>query len=217
MMHVIVGWKEPTQKSRSSGAPLTANGSSASASAVSIDELTWEGLSSEELANIASTPALFGGDQTYRLVGALAGERGEEFLDLAEELVESPHTFIFEEEKLLKKPTDILKKAGVKLEIHEPKKKEESFNMFALAQVFGTRDRKKLWIMLMKASRAGAAPEAVAGMLHWKVRDMIAKGSSAYTKQELARISRVLVALYHDSHRGAGELELLLERFALAL
>lgn len=216
MMRVVVGM--PPQKTLSSGAPLTAKGSSASASAtVSIDELKWESLSNEELANIASTPALFGGAQSYRLLGALAGERGEEFLDLAEGLVESPHTFIFEEEKLLKKPTDILKKAGATLEIHEPKKKEETFNMFALAQVFGTRDRKKLWIMLMKASRAGAAPEAVAGMLHWKVRDMLAKGSSAYTKQELARLSRTLVALYHDSHRGAGELELLLERFALGL
>src|SRR5262245_15364657 len=93
-------------------------------------ELKWEALSIEELANLASTPALFGGSHIYRLVGALAGERSEEFLDLAEGLVESPHTFIFEEEKLLKKPTDILKKAGAKLEIHEPKKKEESFNMF---------------------------------------------------------------------------------------
>ena len=184
---------------------------------VQAEDLKWESISIEELANIASTPALFGGSQTYRLVGAIAGERGEEFLDLVDGLVESPHTFIFEEEKLLKRSTDILKKAGAKLEIHEPKKKEETFNMFALAQVFGARDRKKLWLMLNKASRAGAAPEGVAGMLHWKVRDMLAKGSSTYTKKELAGISRTLVSLYHDSHRGAGDLELLLERFALKL
>lgn len=181
------------------------------------EELKWEALSQEELANLASTPALFGGAQTYRLVGALTGERGEEFLELAEGLVESPHTFIFEEEKLLKKPTDILKKAGAKLEVHEPKKKEETFNMFALAQVLGARDRKKLWIMLMKASHADAAPEALAGMMHWKVRDMLVKGSTTYTKEELVRMSRTLVTLYHDSHRGAGDLELLLERFALRL
>jgi len=31
------------------------------------------------------------------------------------------------------------------------------------------------------------------------------------------KLSRDLVCLYHDSHRGAGELELLLERFALRL
>jgi DNA polymerase III delta subunit len=180
-------------------------------------DLKWEDISIEELGTLASTPTLFGGPQTYKLVGAIAGERGDEFLDLADGLVESPHTFIFEEEKLLKRPTDILKKAGAKIEIHEAKKKEETFNMFALATVFGTRDRKKLWLMLNKASRAGAAPEAVAGMLHWKVRDMMGKGSAAYTKEELGSISRTLVTLYHDSHRGAGDLELLLERFALRL
>jgi hypothetical protein len=47
----------------------------------------------------------------------LAGERGDEFLDLAEMLVESPHTFIFEEEKLLKAPTEKLTKAGAKIEL----------------------------------------------------------------------------------------------------
>jgi len=31
------------------------------------------------------------------------------------------------------------------------------------------------------------------------------------------KLSRELVQLYHDSHRGAGDLELLLERFALKL
>jgi hypothetical protein len=46
---------------------------------------------------------------------------------------------------------------------------------------------------------------------------MLGKGSSAYTKKELQNMSRQLVTLYHDSHRGAGSLELLLERFTLGL
>ncbi|OGC88751.1 hypothetical protein A2419_03255 [Candidatus Adlerbacteria bacterium RIFOXYC1_FULL_48_26] len=214
MIHVIVG-NAPQQKF--SGASRERGASERGEVFAQAMDLKWETITIEELADIASTPTLFGGSQTYKLAGAIAGERGEEFLELADGLVESPHTFIFEEEKLLKKPTDILKKAGAKLEIHEPKKKEETFNMFALATVFGTRDRKKLWLMLNKASRAGAAPEAVAGMMHWKVRDMMAKGSSTYKKEELQKISRTLVTLYHDSHRGAGDLELLLERFALKL
>lgn len=197
MMRVVVG--------KSSG-----KGSSA-------EELAWEGLSVETLLTIASTSPLFGSAQMYVLTGALAGERGEEFLDIAKELVASPHTFIFEEEKLLKKPTDVLTKAGVKVEVHEAKKKAESFNVFGLATIFGMRDRKKLWIELQKASRAEAAPEAVAGMMHWKVRDMLARGSTKYSKEELKSISRELVSLYHDSHRGAGELELLLEKFVLKI
>lgn len=187
----------------------------------SAEELKWESVSIEEVVNIASTSALFGGAQTYVLSGALAGEKGEEFLDIAKELVASPHTFIFEEEKLLKKPTDIVTKAGAKVEVHERApagaKKAESFNMFGLATIFGMRDRKKLWIELQKASRAEAAPEAVAGMMHWKVRDMMAKGSTKYSKNELNSISRELVSIYHDSHRGAGDLELLLEKFVLKI
>src|SRR5438874_427533 len=81
------------------------------------EELKWENLGSDELATLASTAALFGGAKTFLLRGAVAGERGDEFLDFAKELVESPHTFIFEEEKLLKAPTEKLTKAGAKIEI----------------------------------------------------------------------------------------------------
>ena len=76
------------------------------------EDLAWEKMSGEELASLASTPALFGGARTWRLVGALNSERQEAFLDSAEVFVESPHTFIFEEEKLLKAPTVALEKAG---------------------------------------------------------------------------------------------------------
>ena len=58
----------------------------------------------------------------------------------------------------------------------------------------------------MASWRAGEKPEAVAGLMAWKARQI-----------KNVKLSRELVALYHDSHRGAGELELLLERFALKL
>lgn len=180
-------------------------------------ELRWETLAPGELLAIAQTSPLFGGSETYLLVGALAGEQGEEYIDNVKELVASPHTFVFEEEKLLKGPTTALTKAGATVEVAEAKKKVESFNMFGLATIFGMRDRKKLWIELNKAARAGTVPEAVAGMMHWKVRDMLQKGSTKYSKTELANLSRELITLYHDSHRGAGDLGLLLEKFALKL
>ena len=183
-----------------------------------IEDIAWEKLERDELLALATTAPLFSGTRTLRLEGALGGAQGEEFLALAGELARSPHTFIFIEEKLLKKPTDALTKAGATVLAAPAAKKAEAFNIFALANAFGARDRKKLWILLVEAGRAGAAPEAVAGMLHWKVRDMLGKGArSAYTPEELKRLSRELVVLYHDSHRGAGELGLLLERFALNL
>jgi hypothetical protein len=170
------------------------------------DELKWESLTSEELVSLASTEALFGGAQTFVLEGALNSERGEEFIDLLEVFAESPHTFVFQEEKLLKAETDALKEAGATFEIEKAIKKEYRFDQYGVAEALGTRDKKKLWLALMQSWESGEKAEAVAGLLCWKARQM-----------KDVPLSRELVKLYHDSHRGAGELELLLERFALTL
>ncbi|MCX6819902.1 MAG: hypothetical protein NT019_01275 [Candidatus Adlerbacteria bacterium] len=174
---------------------------------VGAEELRWEDITAEELGTLASTASLLGDTQTFVLTGALSGERGDEFISLAKGLVLSPHTFIFEEEKLLKKPSDALAKAGVKAEVQEKKKAAEwKFDQFGVAAALGNRDKKKLWLGVAKSLRAGEKPEAIAGLLAWKARNM-----------KDAALSREIVTLYHDSHRGAGDLELLLEQFVLTL
>ena len=151
------------------------------------EELRWQSLTEEELVSLASTDALFGGAQTFVLEGALYGERGEEFV--------------------LKAETEALKKAGAKIELEKKvEKKEYKFDNFGVAEALGKKDKKGLWLALMASWRAGEKPEAVAGLMVWKARQM-----------KNVSLSRDLVCLYHDSHRGAGELELLLERFALKL
>lgn len=171
------------------------------------EPLQWAAMTREELVSLASTPDIFGGERTFVMQHALYGERGEELLELAEAFAESPHTFYIEEEKLLKAETDALTKAGAKIEKQEKKEKKEwSFDRFGVAEALGKRDRKSLWLGLMASFREGEKAEAVAGLMAWKARQM--RDTS---------LSRELVRLYHDSHRGAGELELLLERFALKL
>lgn len=177
------------------------------------EDIKWETLSAEELGMLASTSALFGlsgqdGARTYVLSNALAGERAEEFLEMAQTLAESPHAFIFEEEKLLKRETDLLGKAGAKIIRQEkpPAAGRTGFDPFGLTFALGAKDKKKLWLGLVQALRAGEKPEALAGLLAWKARQM-----------KDAKLSRELVWMYHDSHRGGGDLELLLERFALRL
>lgn len=170
------------------------------------EELKWESISQDELRSLASTQTMFGGTNTYVLVGAVNSDRSEEFIDLAEAFVESPHTFIFEEEKLLKKETDALTKLGVKIETQKVEKKAYAFDQYGVATALGNKDKKKLWLGLMQSFRAGEKAEAVAGLMAWKARQM-----------RDAHLSRQLVILYHDSHRGAGDLELLLERFVLRL
>lgn len=171
------------------------------------EELTWENLSSEELASLASTEALFGGTQTFVLQGALYGERGGEFVDLLDVFAESPHTFVLVEEKLLKAERTVAEKVGAKIE-NPPAggKKEWAFDSFGVASALGAKDKKKLWLGLMQSFAAGEKGEAVAGLMAWKARQI-----------KNVSLSRQLVKLYHDSHRGDGDLELLLERFALKL
>lgn len=171
------------------------------------EPLDWEKLAQDELVSLASTPDMFGNTRTFVLAGALYTEQEREMLELAEAFVESPHTFIFEEEKLLKAEETALTKLGAKIEKQEKAAKAEwKFDQFGVASALGTKDRKKLWLGLMQSYRAGEKAEAVAGLMAWKARQM-----------KDAHLSRELVRLYHDSHRGAGELELLLERFALKL
>lgn len=170
------------------------------------DEIKWENISQDELRSLASTADMFGGTNTYVLVGALNSDRGDEFIDMLDVFVESPHTFVFEEEKLLKAETDALTKAKVKIEVSKVEKKEWKFDEFGVAAALGSKDKKALWLGLMQSFRAGEKAEAVAGLMAWKARQM-----------RDANLSRELVKLYHDSHRGAGDLELLLERFALRL
>lgn len=189
--------------------------------------LEWEKISIEEIVSIATTNSLMGETLTYKLSGALVGASAEDFLDMAEVFVSSPHTFIFYEEKLLKKPSDKVTKAGAQVVVHTAQKKDteahagrarEPFSVFSIANVFGIRDRKKLWLLCTEALQNGVVPEATVGMLHWKVRDLLAKKDHAkYSRVELSRISKELVTLYHESHRGGGELALLLERFVLLL
>ena len=172
------------------------------------EELAWSAMSFDDLAALASTPSLFGDERIFILQAALGdAERGEEFLEKATVFVESPHVFVFEEEKLLKAPTEALKKAGAVIEITKAApKKERRFDEFDIAAALAARDRKRLWLGILAALRAGEKPEAVAGLLAWKARQI-----------KNIKLARALLALYHDSHRGAGELDLLLERFALTL
>lgn len=165
------------------------------------EEFKWQDLGHDEIVSMASTPALFGGNQTYVLAGALVA-----LSDMLDALAESPHTFIFEEEKLLKAERTKVEKLGGKIEEGKVIKKEWKFDNFGVASALGTRDRKKLWLGLMQSFAAGEKAEAVAGLMCWKARQM-----------RDVKLSRQLTWLYHDSHRGAGNLELLLERFALKL
>lgn len=86
-----------------------------------------------------------------------------------------------------------------------------------LVNALGSKDGKALWKELMKAEKEGDAPESLHGLLHWKARDMMQKGSPKWGKDGARDLSLSLIELLSDSRSGDLPLGTALERFALSL
>lgn len=96
------------------------------------------------------------------------------------------------------------------------KKQSRGFNS-ALVNALGAKDGQTLWKEIIKAQRQGDVAELIHGLLHWKARDMMEKGSRAWSSEEARTLSRELIELVGDARRGTLALGPSLERFALSL
>lgn len=143
----------------------------------------------------------------------------EEFVDKLKEIGESENIFIILEGKLDKATATKIEKKAEKflnftLEDESPK---PVYNAFALADAFGKRNKKEAWFLYRKAIDAGEAPEALHGMIFWKVKSLILSGyASGWKEGELLKTAEDLIVLYHDARRGKHELETGLEAFLLS-
>lgn len=95
-------------------------------------------------------------------------------------------------------------------------KKERGFNS-PLVTALGSKDGPLLWKELIRALRLGDAPELVHGLLHWKARDMMQKGSVAWGREGARNLSLALIELLSDARGGDLPLAQALERFALSI
>lgn len=86
-----------------------------------------------------------------------------------------------------------------------------------LVNALGMRSRERLWLELVRALRAGDAPEALHGLLHWKARDLMQKGSRAWSVSDARALSLALITLLQESRRTGADLARSLERFALSI
>ncbi|HQU07723.1 MAG: hypothetical protein B7X04_02770 [Parcubacteria group bacterium 21-54-25] len=87
----------------------------------------------------------------------------------------------------------------------------------ALVNALASRDAGKLWLEVVRAIRAGDAPEMLHGLLHWKARDIMEKGARAWPSTEARALSLKLIMLLGDARRTGTDLALALERFALSI
>jgi len=114
--------------------------------------------------------------------------------------------------------------------------KSERFNLFALAEAYTARDKRKLWVLLQEARLSGARPEEIIGILWWQSKALRLAAATAsaedagmkpfpYSKAqqalrnfapgELERSAQTLLALYHDGHAGVSDIDTALEVWVL--
>lgn len=155
---------------------------------------------------------------------------------LLPEIAESPNVFVLIEEKLLAAQLKPLRQHAT--EFHEVKgdAPSERFNGFAFADAFARRDKKTLWILLVRAKSAGLSAEEIVGTLFWQVKTMrlasVTNNASEagmkdfpYNKAkralvkfkdgELDELSQSLITFYHQSRLGMRDMDIALERWIL--
>jgi len=112
----------------------------------------------------------------------------------------------------------IVAKATKAYEFNTPARREAARGFNAtLVNALAARDRERFWLEIIRALRAGDAPEMLHGLLHWKARDLIQKGGRVWGPREARTLSLDLIKLLQDSRRSGLDLPRALERFALSL
>ncbi len=92
----------------------------------------------------------------------------------------------------------------------------QGFNS-SLVDALGARSRERLWLEIHRALYLGDVPEQLVGLLHWKARDLMSKGSRAWKPQESRQLSLKLIGLLQESRRGGLGLGVALERWVLSI
>jgi len=143
-------------------------------------------------------------------------ENKEILMDRLGEIKESENIFIILEGKLDKASSTKMEKKSEKFVTFSLEEEAKPvFNAFALADAFGKRDKKQAWFLYRKSIDKGEAPEALHGMIFWKVKTMLLSGFGGWSDIELKKTLYDLIVMYHDSRRGKHELETELERYIL--
>ena len=161
------------------------------------------------------------------------------FEKYCEDVVVSPNQCVLAEKTLTVGILAKLKKAGAKIvDIKTERKDERAFNTFALGDALGMKDKKNLWILFAQARELGLEGEEICGVLFWQIKNILLAGTTktfteagvseypykkakqflkVWKEVELQNILLKLTAMYHDAHRGKGNLMNGLELLVLNL
>ena len=132
-----------------------------------------------------------GGSETEQTVGT---SLVEEYLD---RLVASDNAIIILAPKLAAVRAKKLAAKAAKeyrFDLSAPREAGRGFNS-ALVNALAARSPDKLWLELNRALRVGDAPEMLHGVLHWKARDLMEKGSAKWSPRESRALSLSLILI----------------------
>jgi hypothetical protein len=174
-------------------------------------------ISAERLVSYASGASLFGETSVIVLDALLSADTVQFTVQLLSELQDSPNIFIFTEDKLLAADEKKYKKYAA-IERFEEKvaKALPKVNIFAITDLYERHDKMGAWKEYLRAIDRGAEPEAISGILFWKIKTMILGHSRAFSRESLVHQSSALVSLYHEAHLGRVDFTIGLEQFILS-
>lgn len=238
MLYIIYGNNRDKTRDKTRHLLDTLRKKKPDASFFAMNDETW---SSEKVREYALSQGLFENKYIVHFDSVTAKkEIKEELVDLLEDIQQSSNVFVMREGELDKVTLKKLEKHSEKIEEHskEELKKKPEFNIFALGDALGRRDKKSLWTLYRKAIAGGLEPEQIHGTIWWQLKSILitytartpaesglnpfvhtkAKGfAQNFSEDELKKSADRLIAAYHDARRGKGELELLLEKWILEI
>lgn len=216
MLYVYYGNDEKTSRAKLQSVMQSLGKRAPYAHMLRVTDEDEETVSVEE---ILSSQGLFHPKQVVLFDGVMANKSiREDIFKNIKEIQKSEHVFFIYDVKFLAAHEKKLKTYAEKMEKFDKKdekiKKEDNF---ALANAFGSKKRSSTWLEYRKALQRGAAPEALHGMLFWKVKDTIIKGRHSGDGSELRKMAGELAEMTHKTRRDGVELEYALERFILSM
>jgi DNA polymerase III delta subunit len=174
-------------------------------------------ITTDIITSYASQSSLFGDKQVIVLENPLT-ESDIVFDDnLLKTLSNSETQFIFNEDTFTATELKKYKKYfDNEIKFDLAKVVAPKANPFELANAYGNKDKIKAWTLYLSATEGGEVPEAIAGMLFWKIKTLLSGYSTKpFSKEELLHASSKLIDIYHKAHRGECDMEQALEQFIL--
>jgi DNA polymerase III delta subunit len=182
--------------------------------------------------------SLFGGKKVYVLDMPSDSELFlQELTGLLPEYSEAEDIYVVIEGALLSADKKRYEKVGATLNEHT-KTDKDFFNVFVLADALARKDKKMLWVGIIEARTHGVSTEEVIGTLWWQLKtlSLARRAKSAaeaglkdfpynkakralgtFKEGEIERLSRELLAVYHDGHSGVRDIDTAFEAWVLTL